>query len=168
MIPSTPKRYQLTRDERLRIQTLYQADWKIDAIYAQLRPHIQNLSLRQIEYTCRFTHPTPQKRSGRPPLLTNEQANELITFIRTSKITRRLSHLQLVLHFGWGVEAVKGCLERAGYERYIARTKPPLSEANCRTRKDWAEKHLNWTREQWFTILWTDKTWVNGGRYIKI
>ena len=57
--------------------------------------------------------------------------------------------------------------KRVGYKRYIARTKSPLSEANCRTRKDWAEKHLNWTREQWFTILWTDKTWVNGGRYTK-
>jgi hypothetical protein len=72
MFPSTPKRHQLTRDEHLRIQTLYEAGWKFDAIHAHLRPYIQGLSLRQIEYTCQFTHPTPQKRSGRPPLLTDE------------------------------------------------------------------------------------------------
>jgi hypothetical protein len=42
-----------------------------------------------------------------------------------------------------------------------------LSEANRRTRKKWAEEYLNWTREQWFTILWTDEIWVNGGRHIK-
>jgi transposase len=99
MFPSTPKRHQLTRDERLRIQTLYEAGWKFDAIHAHLRPHIQGLSLRQIEYTYQFIHPTPQKRSGRPPLLTEEQKEELITFVRTSKVTRRLSYLQLAVHF---------------------------------------------------------------------
>jgi transposase len=134
MFPSTPKRHQLTRDERLRIQTLYEAGWKFDAIHAHLRSHIQSLSLRQIEYTCQFTHPTPQKRSGRPPLLTEEQKNELIAFLRTSKITRRLSYLQLALHFNWGVDAVKGCLERADYKRHIVRTKPPLSKASKRAR----------------------------------
>ncbi len=60
--------------------------------------------------------------------------------------------------FQLGRQCDKGYLERAGYKRYIAHTKPPLSEANCRTRKDWVEKHLNWTREQWLTILWTDET----------
>ena len=134
MIPSTPRRHQLTRDKRLQIQTLYETGWKFDAIHAHLRPHIAGLSVRQIEYTCQFTHPTPQKRTGRPPLLTEEQKNELITFVRSTKVTRRLSYLQLALHFNWGVDAVQGCLERAGYKRYVARAKPPLSEANKRAR----------------------------------
>jgi hypothetical protein len=73
MIPSTPRRHQLTRDERLRIQTLYQAGWQIDTIYVHFRPHIQGLTPRQVEYTCRFTHPTPQKRSGKLPILSKEQ-----------------------------------------------------------------------------------------------
>ncbi len=88
--------------------------------------------------------------------------------MRSTKVTRRLLYLQLALHFNWGVDAVQGCLERAGYKRYVARAKPPLSEANKRARIRWAEEHLNWTREQWFLILWIDETWVNGGRYTKI
>jgi hypothetical protein len=61
MIPSTPRRYQFIRDERFRIQTLYQAGWQIDTIYVHFRFHIQDLTPRQIEYTYRFTHSTLQK-----------------------------------------------------------------------------------------------------------
>jgi Transposase len=165
MSPSTPKRKQLTRDQRLRIQTLHQAGWTDDAIYAHFRH--EGVTYYQIEYTCHFTHPTPQKRSGRPPLLTKEQESQLIAFVRTSKTTRRLSYLAIAIHFHWGVDAVKGCLERAGYRRYIARVKPPISEKNRELRLAWAHEHLNWTREEWFGILWTDETWVTGGRHAK-
>jgi hypothetical protein len=99
MPPFTPKRRQLTRDERLRIQTLREGGWEIDIIHAHLRPTINNLTMRQVEYACRFTHPTPRKRSGRPGLLNKDQETELIAFVRTSKISRRLTYLELAVHF---------------------------------------------------------------------
>jgi Transposase len=167
MPPSTPKRKQLTRDERLRIQTLREAGWKTDMIHAHLRPTINNLSLRQVEYACLFTHPTPHKRSGRPGLLNKDQETELIAFVRTSKVSRRLTYLELAIHFDWGFIAVQGCLERAGYRRYVARVKPPISEKNRLARIDWAEEHKTWTKEQWRGILWTDETWVTGERHTK-
>jgi len=37
MPPSTPKKRQLTRDQRLRIQTLHEGGWEIDVIHAHLR-----------------------------------------------------------------------------------------------------------------------------------
>jgi transposase len=77
--------------------------------------------MRQVEYACRFTHPTPRKRSGRPGLLNKDQKTELIAFVRTSKISRRLTYLELAVHFEWDVIAVQGCLKRAGYRRYVAR-----------------------------------------------
>ena len=80
---STPKRKQLTRNQRLQILTLHQAGWGIDAIHAHFQLYLSNLSLRQIEYTCQFTHPTLKQRSGRPPLLNEEQKNQLIAFICT-------------------------------------------------------------------------------------
>ena len=78
MPPSTPKKRQLTRDQRLRIQTLREIGWETDAIHAHFRSTIANLSLYQVEYACKFTHPTPRKRSGRPPLLDKEQEAQLI------------------------------------------------------------------------------------------
>jgi hypothetical protein len=88
----------------------------------------------------------------------------LIAFVRTLKISRRLTYFELAVHFEWGVIAVKGCLERAGYRRYVARVKPPISEKNRLARIDWAEEHKIWTREQWVGILLTDETRVTGGR----
>lgn len=31
-----------------------------------------------------------------------------------------------------------------------------------------ALKHLNWSLEQWHTVLWTDETWVCPGHHTKI
>jgi hypothetical protein len=72
MPPSTPKRRQLTRDERLRIQILREGGWEIDVIYAHFRPTINNLIMRQVEYACRFTYFIPRKRLGRPGLLNKD------------------------------------------------------------------------------------------------
>jgi hypothetical protein len=62
---------------------------------------------------------------------------------------------------------VKGCLERAGYGRYVAYIKPPISEKNRLDRIAWAEEHIIWTKKQWSGILWTDEIWVIGGRHTK-
>jgi hypothetical protein len=61
----------------------------------------------------------------------------LIAFVRTSEISRRLTYFELAVHFEWGVIAVKGCLERAGYRRHVARVKPPISEKNRLDRIAW-------------------------------
>jgi hypothetical protein len=49
-----------------------------------------------------------------------------------------------------------------GYGRHIALGKPGLSEKSQRLRRQFAEEHLDWTIEQWSSILWSDETWVNG------
>ncbi|VCU40277.1 Bgt-50357 [Blumeria graminis f. sp. tritici] len=33
-----------------------------------------------------------------------------------------------------------------------------------KTRREWAEAHIDWTYEDWTSISWTDKTWVEDGR----
>jgi hypothetical protein len=46
--------------------------------------------------------------------------------------------------------------------------KPPISEANRVARLQWALEHVNLTDEQWEKILWTDETWVTGGRHTRV
>jgi transposase len=63
--------------------------------------------------------------------------------------------------------AIQHALEREGYKRRVGRVKPPISEKNRVLRLAWAQDHLTWTWKQWCMILWTDETWVTGGRYTK-
>ncbi|VCU41177.1 Bgt-50764 [Blumeria graminis f. sp. tritici] len=37
-----------------------------------------------------------------------------------------------------------------------------------KTRREWAEAHLNWTHENWTPVLVTDKTWVEDGRNSRV
>ena len=68
-------------------------------------------------------------------------------------------------YIGW--YAIRNALRNAGFKRYIARRKPPISEANRVKRLAFAIEHLNWSIEDWSRILWSDETWVTGGRHTK-
>ena len=59
-------------------------------------------------------------------------------------------------------------MKRAGFHRQITRTKPSISEKNRLLRLVFAHEHLTWSQEQWFTILWTDETWVKEGIHQRI
>jgi hypothetical protein len=70
----------------------------------------------------------------------------------------------------WGVTeyAIRSGLRRRGFKRYIALAKPPLSEANQKKRLAFAEAHIGWTKEQWYSVLWSDETWVNGTTHRRV
>lgn len=127
------------------------------------------ITLRQVQYAC--THRlTPKKRPGRPPELTEEEVDELELFVCSSKTGRLMSYLKLSMalpHLNASSDQIKAALYKRGFKRYVARQKPPLSEKNRRDRLAWALEHVNWTREQWCLILWTDETWVTGGKHRK-
>ena len=100
---------------------------------------------RQVGYV--LTVPlTPKKRSGRPPVLSLEQVQELISFIRTSKKTRQMTFYELARYFEeWhvGEYVIRYALRSAGYRRRVALQKPPLSPANRAKRVAFAEAHIH-------------------------
>jgi len=166
--PSTPPKRYLSRDDRLRIQTLRDAGFDYKEIHKALGSKI---SYRQIQHTCLASRPTPKKRTGRHPTLTDEQVDEIELFICSKRSNRLLSYERLAIgplrRFGVGPDAIKNALERRGYRRYVAYRKPPLSEKNKQERLQFAREHVNWTPRQWSLILWTDETWVTGIRHRK-
>jgi hypothetical protein len=157
----------LTRDQRLQVKTLRDAGFPLQDITRLL-----NVSFHQAQYVSRSEQPvTPRKRKGRPPCLTEEQVNELEVFICSSQTGRLMSYLQLSMtfsHFGVSEYAIRRALQKRGFHRYVARQKPPLSETNKRKRLQWAQEHVNWTREQWSLILWSDESWITGGHHRKV
>lgn len=153
-----------TEADRLRIRTLH-----LDASfsYADIEGRTE-YTISQIRTAVKSS--TIAKRSGRPPSLSQEQKTELVEFISASQRNRRLTFAQLaeILFNGeFGTYAIRYTLRRMGYSRYVAYRKPPISEKNAQLRLQFAREHLDWTIEQWNTILWSDETWVTGGRHRK-
>ncbi|KAF2874262.1 hypothetical protein BDV95DRAFT_475229, partial [Massariosphaeria phaeospora] len=88
----------ISRDDRIRVQALAQAGHSRSFISTQL-----GVSKAQVRYSGGVP-PTPKKRSGRPPLLSPEQVEELIQFVRQSRATRQMSWAALANHFSeWNV-----------------------------------------------------------------
>jgi transposase len=165
--PSTPqhsKASDLSRDERVQILTLRQIGWT----YAQIVKHT-GCTRHQIEYTCQSSHPTPRRRSGRPPLLTEAQVEELIEFVCASKANRRMAYRQIPKALGWSYTdyAIRYALRKAGFSRCIAWRKPKLSEVNIQKRLATCIERREWSLERWGSILWSDETWVTGGRHTR-
>ncbi|PVH91698.1 hypothetical protein DM02DRAFT_545295, partial [Periconia macrospinosa] len=106
------QRSQLTRDQRLQIQTLRRAGFTLNQIAQQL-----SVSYHQAQYAAVADRPTPKKRAGRPPVLTEEQTDEIELFVVSSRTNRPMNNLTLSLHprfARWGVsaEAIQHALER--------------------------------------------------------
>jgi ketohexokinase/beta-glucosidase len=127
-------------------------------------------TFRQIKYAIKDSvRVTPKKKTGRNPVLTPAQVEELVFFVCASAQNRRMSFAQLAEVMGFGVRkwAIRSALLREGFHRRLAMRKPPITEANRKIRLAWAEEHVKWTMDQWYRILWTDETWITGGRYTR-
>jgi len=174
--PSTPPRFvspnlraqahrakDLTRSQRIRARTLrFDAGWKLDSIAKHL-----HFTTSQVE-TAIYKRATPIKRPGRPLTLSDSQVDQIISFISQSRQNRRMTHLELATTIhpfcDWNVSAgvITHTLALRGYGRHIAIGAPGLSNDSKIKRLKFAEEHKDWTIEQWFSILWSDETWVNG------
>jgi hypothetical protein len=90
----TPKhRKNLTRDERLMVNTLSSADHS-----QQWISHHLNYTRRQVLYVL-LGSVVSQKRPDRPSQLSLEQVQQRILFVRSSRRTRQMSYLELSLAF---------------------------------------------------------------------
>jgi transposase len=164
--PSTPRAHSqhLSRDQRLQVQTLRLAGHPYKYIANLLK-----ITERQVAWAATSSQVTPKRRSGRPQTLTDSQTDELEAYIRSSRRTRQLSYRQLAggPFAGWGVteHVIRRALQRRGYSRCVARAKPPLTERSKAIRLQWALDHVDWEPWQWWRILWSDETWVTGGRH---
>ena len=49
-------------------------------------------------------------------------------------------------------------LNDLGYATHVAEKKPLINLANLGLRRDWAEKHENWTKESWRKVIFTDES----------
>jgi transposase len=149
------RRQEMSRDQRLQVQTLRTAGLSQREVSLQL-----NLTRDQVRYAASHP-PTPSRRSGRPGILSQEEIERIIEWVCASPINRRCSweRIPRKLDLNISYYAVRYTLRKAGFSRRLTRRKPPISERNRQARLDFAREYRDWTPEQWKSILWTDEIW---------
>ena len=75
------------------------------------------INLNGVRYTCRTGQDTPQhNKAGRPPRLSEEEIDQLIEYMRTNVVTRRVTYRELgetcFPEKPVGVEAIKYALNK--------------------------------------------------------
>jgi len=68
---------------------------------------------------------------------------------------RRLSfqHREEELDLGVEWKAIQAALMKAGFHGRLAMKKHPLSERNQQIQLRWAQEHVNWSQDQWNSIV---------------
>lgn len=129
--PSTPKSH-LTRDDRIKINTLRSVGWTYEAIAAYM-----NCSQRQMQYTVSESKVTLTKRAERSIVVCQQDVNTIVDFVTSTKTGRQMawSRIPIALSMTYiTTRQIFGILRRAGFSRYVARKKPPISEINRQKR----------------------------------
>jgi hypothetical protein len=74
---------ELMHDQKRDCQLLHSIGWS----YPKIERHT-GFTYNQIGKACRESQSTPRKKSGRPPVLTQAQVEELVEFVCTSSKNR--------------------------------------------------------------------------------
>lgn len=123
-IPTPKARYHCTRDDCLKIQTLFfYAGWTKSQIALQL-----NLIERQIKYALAHLVTPKKQRSDRRPFLWPQERKQLVEWVCTSAQNRRTSWREIPAIFGWDchVYTIATAFKLEGLARRSALKKPDL------------------------------------------
>ena len=129
---------------------------------------ISRTTVRRIVHQSEHGEPrTPPRPKGRPPVCTTRKRSRLIDRLRLSTENRRLPLDQLarLKHLHYDIRTLRKALEKEGYSRRIARSKPLLTEKQKERRLQWARDHLNWSDRQWGRVIWTDEASIRCGLF---
>lgn len=163
-VPKQPSP-QLTRDDRLRIQTLF-----FTANHTRAQICLETgFTYNQVCYAIAHRL-TPQKRKTKGRiLLTTPQRKKLIQWATASRANRETPWPQIpqILSLNCGEYAIRSAFKKEGFMRGTSLKKCPLTEEGRLERLAWAIEHYDWTDEQWDKILWSDETWTQPGKHCK-
>ncbi|KAL1914156.1 uncharacterized protein VTP21DRAFT_10809 [Calcarisporiella thermophila] len=68
------------------------------------------------------------------------------------------NHLKDEYQIEVSTDTVRRTLQRYGLSARVKKRKPLLSKKHRKQRMEFAKKHLDWTVEQWKTVVWSDES----------
>lgn len=130
----------LTRDQRRDVCLMHDLQHNDTEIIQRFA-----ITQRQLDYTIQASRPTPRKPPGRPGRLKEPEIDFLVAYMISSSHTRRMTFKALAkdpqLNLHCSPNTIKHALHTRGYDRRLARHKPPISEKNRVLRLEFAHEH---------------------------
>ena len=104
--------------------------------------------------------PTPEHHTGAPKKLNERDIRQLQRIVRDdpfatyAQINSQSKDGQIDISRSTLIRYMK----EIGFGSYFAAHKPKLSEENKKRRLRWAKERVNWTMEQWNSVVWSDES----------
>jgi transposase len=127
-----------------------------------LQTHLSSATISRIRSTHR-SH-LPKASGGRPTKLTTANIDYARRIIRMGKVdnaTQATKALVDVTNTSISAQTVRRQLKARGMRPVVKRKRPFLKPAHRKARLEFAERHQEWTMEDWKRVIWSDETKIN-------
>jgi transposase len=160
-VPRTQRR-ELTVLQKGKILGLLEANASYTEIARQTTLHKNTVRNFCERYRTRGTHEN-LKRSGAPRLTTEAQDRELSA---VALADTRLKHIQVKEQTGsdLSLRSIRRRLRKDGIQKWRAANCAKLTARTAGIRLAWAQRHANWTVEDWIKMCWSDEVSVEKGK----
>jgi hypothetical protein len=106
----------------------------------------------------------PAPKTGRPRKLTAADRRKAARLVRTGECDTAADvakELNGTLSSAVSPQTVRRALGEEGYKAIVAKKKPRLTKKHITNRLLWAQKHAEWTVDDWKRVIWSDETKIN-------
>lgn len=106
----------------------------------------------------------PKSSGGRPSKLSNLDirfATRLLSSGEADTAPQVARRLEVIKESTISNQTIRNYLNKAGLKAVTKKKRPYLKPSHYRARKDFAEKYLYWTVEDWKRVIWSDETKIN-------
>lgn len=106
----------------------------------------------------------PKSSGGRPSLLSDYDNRLIVRSITSGKVntaTQAKKVLQDATNKSVSASTIRRSLKKAGMKGKVKPNKPLLSKKHQRNRLKFAERHMEWTPDDWKRVIWSDETKIN-------
>jgi transposase len=106
----------------------------------------------------------PKSSGGRPTKLTSANIDYARRIIRMKKVenaTQATKVLQNIINTPLSSQTLRRHFKKRGMKAVVKRKKPLLKPRHRKARLEFAERHAEWTLEDWKRVIWSDETKIN-------
>lgn len=101
---------------------------------------------------------------GRPRVLTDTSLNYAKRIIRTGQVDnaeQAAKEVRRSIGESFHTQTLRRGLKKAGMKAVVKKKRPRLLPRHKKARREFAERHQEWTLEDWKRVIWSDETKIN-------